>query len=233
MMMDYMLPNKVMSWAEAWGCISRGRRRAVQGPGALWHPSAQARREANIGKDHISHQAWSIFYQYSQATNFHTWMPTDEELDWLSAKYPDTFDKIYRPRYEHWRALQEKGERFYNPTLPMLCQICQIPLSFTEPDDRPPQPPQRRARGRALPLLLRWLLRHLRIRATKYVQAWLPVHQILQGNCGGADVESVVRDYYNINPGQDNFEYQGSTEHRRWQDWHPNDRNSAPAASKP
>jgi phenol hydroxylase P3 protein len=106
MMMDYMLPNKVMSWAEAWECISRGRRRAVQGPGALWHPSAQARREATIGKDHISHQAWSIFYQYSQATNFHTWMPTDEELDWLSAKYPDTFDRYYRPRYEHWRELQ-------------------------------------------------------------------------------------------------------------------------------
>jgi phenol hydroxylase P3 protein len=25
------------------------------------------------------------------------------------------------------------------------------------------------------------------------------------------------------------LEYLGSTEHRRWQDWHPNDRHSAPA----
>ena len=46
---------------------------------------------------------------------------------------------------------------------------------------------------------------------------------------GSPDVEAVVRDYYNIAPGQDNFEYLGSTEHRRWQDWHPNDRHSAPA----
>lgn len=37
--------------------------------------------EAKIGKDHVSHQAWSIFCRYSQATSFHTWMPTDEELD--------------------------------------------------------------------------------------------------------------------------------------------------------
>src|SRR5690606_41440072 len=60
-------------------------------------------------------------------------MPNNEELDWLSAKYPDTFDRIYRPRYEHWREMQARGERFYNNALPMLCQICQIPLSFTEP----------------------------------------------------------------------------------------------------
>jgi phenol hydroxylase P3 protein len=160
-------------------------------------------------------------------------MPTDEELDWLSAKYPDTFDKIYRPRYEHWRELQEKGERFYNPTLPMLCQICQIPLSFTEPDDPTTSataaPSTRASATTSAPMVAATSSNT----SHKYVQAWLPVHQILQGNCGGADVESVVRDYYNINPGQDNFEYQGSTEHRRWQDWHPNDRNSAPAASKP
>ena len=167
MMMDYMLPNKVMSWSEAWGVYFE------EAGGALFkdlerygiRPPKHV-EEANIGKDHISHQAWSIFYQYSQATNFHTWMPTDEELDWLSAKYPDTFDKIYRPRFEHWRALQEKGERFYNPTLPMLCQICQIPLVVQRagrPDHA--QPSQRRARRRALSLLLPGLLRHLRVRA--------------------------------------------------------------------
>ena len=43
----------------------------------------------------------------------------------------------------------------------------------------------------------------------------------------GADVEAVVRDYYNINPGQDNFEYQDSPEHQRWQAWHP--QTKAPA----
>ncbi|MNJ80238.1 hypothetical protein D3C77_785410 [compost metagenome] len=45
------------------------------------------------------------------------------------------------------------------------------------------------------------------------------MHQILQGNCGGGDVEAVVRDYYNIAFGEDNFDYQGSPEHQRWQQW--------------
>ncbi|MCY1466109.1 hypothetical protein D9M71_843530 [compost metagenome] len=45
------------------------------------------------------------------------------------------------------------------------------------------------------------------------------MHQILQGNCGGGDVEAVVRDYYNITFGEDNFDYQGSSEHRRWREW--------------
>jgi phenol hydroxylase P3 protein len=29
----------------------------------------------------------------------------------------------------------------------------------------------------------------------------------------------VVRDYYNINIGEDNFEYLGSPEHQRWLQW--------------
>ena len=232
MMMDYMLPNKVMSWSEAWGVYFE------EAGGALFkdlerygiRPPKYV-EEANIGKEHITHQAWSIFYQYSQATNFHTWMPTDEELDWLSEKYPDTFDSLYRPRFEHWRALQEKGERFYNPTLPMLCQICQIPLAFSEPDD-PTTLSHRSAEhaGERYHFCSDGCCDIFQYEPEKYIQAWLPVHQILQGNCGGADVESVVRDYYNIMPGEDNFEYLGSTEHRRWQDWHPNDKGSTPAS---
>ncbi|MCY1429670.1 YHS domain protein [compost metagenome] len=154
-------------------------------------------------------------------------MPTDEELDWLSAKYPDTFDKHYRPRYEYWRELQARGERFYNPSLPMLCQVCQIPLSFTEPDDA-----TRLSHRSVVHAGERYhfcsdgccdIFTH---EPEKYVQAWLPVHQILQGNCGGGDVESVVRDYYNIAPGEDNFEYQGSPEHQRWQELHRAERKA-------
>ena len=51
----------------------------------------------------------------------------------------------------------------------------------------------------------------------KYVQAWLPVHQIYQGNCEGGDLETVVQNYYHINIGEDNFEYVGSPDHKRWQ----------------
>ena len=43
------------------------------------------------------------------------------------------------------------------------------------------------------------------------------MHQIYQGNCEGADVETVVAKYYHIGAGQDNFEYLGSPDHKRWQ----------------
>ena len=42
MMMDYMLPKKVMSWKEAWRDLFHGGRRfAVPGSGALWIARAE------------------------------------------------------------------------------------------------------------------------------------------------------------------------------------------------
>lgn len=100
----------------------------------------------------------------------------------------------------------------------MLCQICQIPLAFTEPD-APTQLSHRSLvhEGERYHFCSDGCCDIFAFEPDKYVQAWLPVHQILQGNCGGGDVEAVVRDYYNIDPGQDNFEYQGSPEQQRWQ----------------
>ena len=86
-------------------------------------------------KEHISHQAWWTFYTHGHATGFHTFIPTDEELDWLSAQYPDTFDKYYRPLWELAKEKEAKGERFYTTGLPQLCQVCQIPMLFTEMDN--------------------------------------------------------------------------------------------------
>ncbi|MCY1177680.1 YHS domain protein [compost metagenome] len=111
----------------------------------------------------------------------------------------------------------------------MLCQVCQIPLGFTEPDaDTTLSHRSVEHEGERFHFCSDGCCDIFKFEPQKYVQAWLPVHQILQGNCGAGDVEGVVRDYYNINSGEDNFEYLGSAEHRRWQDWHPNDRNRAP-----
>ncbi len=51
----------------------------------------------------------------------------------------------------------------------------------------------------------------------KYIQAWLPVHQIYQGNCGGSEVSDVL-DWYNFQAA-DSGEYVGSADHLRWQQW--------------
>ena len=136
MMMDYMLPKRVMSWKEAWEIYFE------QNGGALFADLARygikvpdCIAQCTVDKEHISHQAWATFYQYGGAAAFHTWMPSDEEMDWLSAKYPNTFDKYYRARFTYWREQAEQGKRFYSNTLPMLCQVCQIPMLFTEPGD--------------------------------------------------------------------------------------------------
>jgi phenol hydroxylase P3 protein len=51
------------------------------------------------------------------------------------------------------------------------------------------------------------------------VQSWLPVHQIFQGNCGGATVPDVLA-WYHLNMGADNMPYEGSPEERLWSAWH-------------
>ena len=50
------------------------------------------------------------------------------------------------------------------------------------------------------------------------MQAWLPVHQIYQGNCGGPTVPDVL-DWYGIKEG-DGGEHLGSVDDKNWQDWH-------------
>ena len=220
MMMDYMLPKKVMSWKEAWeiyfeqngGALFEDLERYGLRMPKYWEQTIE-------GKEHITHQAWSIFYNYTHAAAFHTWIPEDEELDWLSSKYPDTFDKYYRPRYEHWREQAEAGNRFYNPTLPMLCQTCQIPMGFTEPGD---------------PTTIGFRDSHFEgnhyhfcsdgckdifdNEPQKYCQSWMPVHQIYQGNCGGATVPDVLN-WYHLNFGVDNFDYADSQDRENWRAW--------------
>ncbi|MET4163524.1 phenol hydroxylase P3 protein [Marinobacterium sp. MBR-111] len=221
MMMDYMLPNKVMSWKEAWEIYFE------EAGGALFKDLARYgitmpkyADQMEKEKEHASHQAWWTFYTHGQAVGFHTWIPTDEELDWLSEKYPDTFDKYYRPRWELARELEEKGERFYDGHLPQLCSTCQLPLLFTEMDD---------------PMLLAhresvYNGDHYHFcsdgckdifddEPEKYVQAWLPVHEILKGNCGGPELAEILTDYCGINLGADNLDIKGSPDEVRWKKW--------------
>ncbi len=230
MMMDYMLPNKVMSWKEAWEVYFE------EAGGALFKDLARYGIEMPVyaataiaEKEHISHQAWSIFYNYTHAAAFHTWMPDEKEMDWLSEKYPNTFDKYYRPRFEQWREMERAGERFYNPTLPMLCQTCQIPMGFTEMDN-PTMIAYRQSvyKGERYNFCSDGCKDIFDFEPEKYVQAWLPVHQIYQGNCGGSEMEDVLGKYYKINLGVDNMDFHGSPDEARWNTWH----NLQPAEAK-
>ena len=139
----------------------------------------------------------------------------------MSAKYPDTFDQYYRPRLEAAAELEAKGERFYTAGLPQLCQTCQIPMFFTNVDE-----------GKPTEIVYRESTynderfhfcsnecKHIFDREPeKYVHAWLPVHQIFQGNCGGGGLDEVM-EYYRMGLGEMNLDYKGSPDEERWKKW--------------
>ena len=230
MMMDYMLPKRTMSWKEAWEVYFE------ENGGALFKDLARygikmpkCAEQIALEKDHLSHQAWSTFYNYAAAANFHTWMPDEDEMAWLSAKYPNSYDKYYRPRMEYWREQAAKGNRFYNKTLPMLCQTCQVPMIFTEPGD-PTKTCYREVDYKDSKYHFcsdhcKAIFEH---EPEKYVQSWLPVHQIYQGNCfpegtdptvEGFDPLAAVLKYYHLESGRDNLDFEGSEDQKNFDEW--------------
>jgi len=223
MMMDYMLPQKVMSWKEAWELYYE------QAGGALFKdlerygikvPDFEDVIKAE--KDHYSHQAWWTFYTHGQAAAFHTWIPTAEEMDWLSEKYPETFDKYYRPRWELAAQMAEKGERFYSTGLPQLCQTCQIPMIYTDCAGGNPTEIVYRDftyKGERFHFCSDKCCEIFQDEPEKYVHAWLPVHQIFQGNCGGPGGLEAVIDWYKLDNGAANLDYEGSPDEKRWKEW--------------
>jgi phenol/toluene 2-monooxygenase (NADH) P3/A3 len=229
-MQDYMLPKRVMSWKQAWEMY------AEQSGIALFKDLARygirlpkGWADACDGKDHISHQAWNTFYGYGAAAAFHTWVPNDDELRWLSEQYPDTFDRYYRPRLEHYRSEEAQGRRYYNATLPMLCNTCQIPMLFTEPGD-PRWIAYRETEhaGETYHFCSSHCQEIFEHEPEKYVQSWLPVHQIYQGHCfkpdadpsaPGFDPLAAVLEQYQFNLGRDNLDFNGSQDQRNFDDW--------------
>jgi phenol hydroxylase P3 protein len=117
--------------------------------------------------------------------------------------------------------MEKEGKRFYNMALPQLCQTCQIPMAYTEPGD--PTTICFRAtqfQGETYHFCSDGCKDIFDGEPEKYVQAWMPVQQIFQGNCGGATVPDVLA-WYNMNVGADNMDYVGSPDEKIWKEWHP------------
>src|SRR3546814_2718479 len=74
-------------------------------------------------------------YQWSFGTAFHAWIPNEQDMDWLSRQDPDTFDRYYRPRWEHIKKMAASGTPYANYGLAKLCQTRQLPAVFSEPGD--------------------------------------------------------------------------------------------------
>jgi phenol hydroxylase P3 protein len=221
-MMDYMLPKKIMSWKEAFELYMEQQTLEGLFPDLEYYGIRPPRhlQQAITEKDYMSHQVYWILYQFAHAANFNATTPPADEMDWMPQAYPDTFDRYYRPLWERARSLQEQGKRFFFGGLPMLCQICQIPMGFTEPGD-PSTICVRNSefRGERFNFCsdgCKWIFDR---EPEKYVQAWLPVHQIYQGNCGGSTIPEVLS-WYGIQDGVDNGEFLTSPDKINWDKWH-------------
>jgi phenol/toluene 2-monooxygenase (NADH) P3/A3 len=219
MMMDYMLPKRVMSWKEGWEMYFEQNGKTLFDDLARYGITMPKFWEQSVEeKEHLTHKLWLTFYGYSHAAAFHTWIPEDSELDWLSEKYPNTFDKYYRPRLEYLREQEKAGKRFYNPSLPQLCQTCQIPMLYTDPKN-PTQRVYRETmyKGDRFHFCSDACKEIFEHEPEKMSQAWLPVHQVFQGNCGGATIPDVLK-YYNFSE-NDGGEFLHSRDNANWNLW--------------
>lgn len=229
-MMDYMLPKRVMSWDEAWDIYFEQNGGALFADLARYGIRMPKHWEVTVKeKRHASHLLWSTFYQFRHAAGFPVWLPSAEEMDWFSAKYPETFDKHYRPLYEHWAELERLGTPFANPTLPQLCQTCQWPLLFTEADE-PSQICYREAtyKSEKFHFCSDGCKDIFCNEPEKYVHAHLPVHQIYQGNYFNPGVDPTAADfnplaealkYMGITPGVDGGDFATHIDAVNWAKW--------------
>jgi phenol hydroxylase P3 protein len=124
--------------------------------------------------------------------------------------------------WDKHKRIEAAGGRVFFQGLPQLCQICQLPIAFTEPGD-PAALSLRYSefRGERFHTCsdgCQWIFER---EPEKYVQARLSVHQIFQGNCGGPTMPDVLA-WYGIQQG-DNGEYKDSPDARSWAEWHEGD----------
>ncbi|MFZ2870775.1 YHS domain-containing protein [Zavarzinia sp.] len=218
-MMDYMLPKRVMSWREAWEIYG------VENGGALFKDLAfygirppKGWEDAGKAIDHMSHQFMLGFYQWRFGTAFHSWIPSDQDMDWLSQKYPTTFDKYYRPRWDYIKRAEAEGKPFKNFGLAKLCQCCQLPCVFTEPDDASVLcHRQTTHKGEIYHFCSDGCQEIFEDEPEKYVQAWLPMPQLFQDPVNG-DLAAWM-DWAHLTDGLDNGEYQGSSDQLNFDRW--------------
>ena len=201
MMMDYMLPKRIMSFKEAWEIYFEQNGAALFNDLARYGITVPKCFNQTIEeKEHITHQSWLGFYMKPDATPFHTWIPTAEELDWLSEKYPNTFDRYYRPMYEFLDQQAKAGNRFNNRTQPMNCQVCVSTMKFNEPGD-PMNTCFRESmyQGEKFHFCSDHCQAIFDHEPEKYIQTYISSHQGLQGNCAPEGVDTKAADF---NPGE-------------------------------
>ncbi len=220
-MLDYMLPRKVMSWKESFELYFEEQMLGGLFKDLEFYGIRPPKHvdDAIAEKDILSHEVYWTLYQFGFAASFTTTAPDDEHLKWLSDNYGEAFTKDFLPLWEKEKKIIAEGGRTFYRGLPQLCQVCQVPMLFRATDGSD-EIVQRESEheGELYNTCsdgCQWIFER---EPEKYVQAWLPVHQIFQGACGGPSVPEVL-DWYGLQEG-DGGEYIGSVDHQNWEKWH-------------
>jgi len=209
--LDYVAPNKLMSWKEAYEMyienqVLNGLFKDLESYG-LRKPKFWEHGVAE--KEIYSHQVAILLSKAHPFTFFHPVVPTAKDKAWLREKYPSTFEKYYE---KYWD--QNPLPTLYG--LPQLCQVCQLPMVFTEPGD----PTTVAFRTSEYNGETYWTCsdgcKHIFDQEPhKYVQAWLPVHSYLNGECGPLDK---LAEYWGTDP-EDTGLYPTSADARNFAAW--------------
>lgn len=215
-MLDYVSPIRLLSWKEAFEMyiedqLLNGLFKDLEAYG-IRKPLHY--KDAIVEKEHLSHQVALILHRLPHVTFFHTFAPNARDKEWLAEKYGDAWETIWSKKWE----IQEDPnyDRIY-PGLPMLCQTCQVPMIFDEPG----QPGGNTAfrtcehEGEIYHFCsdgCQWVFEQ---EPDKFKQAWLPVHEILQGNCGPMEE---LGNYWGLEP-EDTGDYYESVDHKNFENW--------------
>ncbi len=213
--LDYIAPNKVVSWKEAYemyienqlldGLFKDLEVYGVRKP--KYHEQAVAEKE------HLSHAVSFILYRVPHVNFFHTFAPTDADKKWFEEKYEDSWKNIWSKKWEEYEDPSFKREY---PGLPMLCQTCQYPMIFPEPDDISKTAFRSSEYEEETYHFCsdgcKDIFDH---EPDKYKQAWMPVNEILNGNCGPLEN---LHEYWGIEP-DDGGDYYESLDYENFQKW--------------
>ncbi len=220
-MMDYMLPKKVISWKEAFELYFEKQMLNGLFPDLAYYGIKPPRHveHAIAEKDIYSHQVYWTLYQFSFAAAFTT-RPFPNPRRWTgspsSIPAPSTPSTV--PSGRKPLALRATVDACSSGTAAAVPGVSAADVPHRAGDPNKICQRSTEFEGENYNFCsdgCQWVFER---EPEKYVQAWLPVHQIFQGNCGGPSVPEVL-EWYGIEEG-DGGEYLGSVDHRNWVGWH-------------
>ena len=231
-MMDYMLPKKVMSWKEAFELYFEEQMLDGLFPDLEYYGiRPAAARRAGHRREGAPSATRSTTRSTASGSPPRSTRPCRRPRRWTGCRRttPTPSTVTSGRRWERVAKMAEEGNRFFYRGLPTAVPGLPDPRWCSPSPGDPTTSSIRHSefngeRFNTCSDGCKWIFDR---EPEKYVQAWLPVHQIYQGNCGGADRSrgaGVVAACATVDTG----EYLTSADKALWDKWHAEASSPAP-----